>query len=112
LFIVSIVQVDVRDETEAAGAPYPAPLNGGRVIPLTFLTATLGDVGGNVHAAHGSESVLGLHKDALRPVVCLCRSGNRSGKAAEALRAAGFTNAVSFVGGLNGLLAAAAAAAQ
>ncbi len=102
-------QIDVRDEAEAAGMPYPAPLNEGRIIPLAVLIATIGEASTVDHVA--SDSVLGLHKDASRPVVFLCRSGNRSGKAATAMRAAGFTNAVSFAGGLNGLLALATAPA-
>lgn len=37
-----------------------------------------------------------------RPIVCICRSGNRSQVACEQLAAAGFTNIINLSGGMTG----------
>lgn len=52
-------------------------------------------------------AALGIEKD--QPVVLFCRSGNRSGKAADALRAKGYTNVIN-AGGYESLAVARASA--
>lgn len=61
--------VDVREDSEVAQGRIP----GARHIPL-------GQLGGRL-----------AELDRERPVVAICRSGNRSARAAELLTAAGFT---------------------
>lgn len=68
--------IDVREPDEWAAGH----VEGTRHIPLAELDAS--------------------HLDPQRPVITVCRSGGRSGKAADQLAAAGFT-ARSMAGGLN-----------
>ena len=70
--------VDVRNPHEVAAGTLEGMVN----IPLDQLPARLGEL------------------DADRRVVLLCRSGNRSGKAAEYLVAAGFTDVINLEGGM------------
>jgi cysteine sulfinate desulfinase/cysteine desulfurase-like protein/rhodanese-related sulfurtransferase len=80
------VLVDVREPYEFAATIVPAP--GGRVahsVPLSRLVE---------HAS------LWLQADSCPPVVFVCRSGNRSMKAAQCLRRLGHTGSYSLTGGL------------
>ena len=70
--------IDVREPDEFAAGSLPAAVN----IPLERL---LGDPG---------------QLDRGRRVVLLCRSGRRSGVAAEALVAAGYPDVVNLTGGM------------
>lgn len=60
--------IDVREDFEVAEGMIP----GARHISLPTLSARLGEI------------------DRSRPVIAVCRSGNRSSQATEILRAAGF----------------------
>ena len=68
--------LDVREREEFAGGHVPGAVN----IPMGQLTGRLGEVDGD------------------RPVVVICRSGNRSGTMTDVLKAAGF-EAVNMLGG-------------
>lgn len=70
--------IDVREPNEVAGGTLPGAVN----IPLGDLPARAGEL------------------DASRRVVLLCRSGGRSGQAAEFLAASGFGNVVNLTGGM------------
>lgn len=70
--------VDVREPDEVAGGTLP----GARNIPLGELPDRLAEL------------------DPARRVVLLCRSGNRSGAAAEFLTASGFDDVVNLTGGM------------
>lgn len=71
--------LDVREADERAEGTLP----GSKHIPLGELEAKMGE----------------LPRDA--EIVVFCRSGRRSGRAVETLRAAGYTKARSLTGGLN-----------
>lgn len=70
--------VDVRTVEEVADGTLPGAVN----VPLDELSARVGDL------------------DPQRRVVLLCRSGNRSGQAAEFLDAAGFVDVYNLEGGM------------
>lgn len=70
--------IDVREPNEVAGGTLPGAVN----IPLGDLPARAGEL------------------DASRRVVLLCRSGGRSGQAAEFLAASGFGDVVNLTGGM------------
>jgi rhodanese-related sulfurtransferase len=73
--------VDVRQPDEVAAASVPDSI----FIPLGALPDRIGEL------------------DQSRPVVLLCRSGGRSGKAAEFLLANGFDDVTNLVGGMMSL---------
>lgn len=73
--------VDVREPSEVAEGSLPGAVN----IPLGDLPARIGEL------------------DPDRRVVLLCRSGGRSGQAAEFLSASGFGDVVNLAGGMLGL---------
>ncbi len=75
----SIVLVDVRQPEEFA---YDGHVAGARLLPLPVLAMRLNE----------------LPKD--QPIVCICRSGNRSQVACEMLQRYGFTNVTNVVGGM------------
>lgn len=70
--------VDVREPVEVAAGTLPGFVN----IPLGELTSRVGEL------------------DPTRRVVLLCRSGNRSGQAAQWLAQQGFVDAVNLTGGM------------
>ncbi|NNE72889.1 MAG: rhodanese-like domain-containing protein [Acidimicrobiales bacterium] len=70
--------IDVREPHELARGTLPGAIN----IPLDSLAGRLGELDKN------------------RRVVLLCRSGGRSGIAAELLTASGFTDVVNLTGGM------------
>lgn len=70
--------IDVREPTEFAAGSVAGAVN----IPLNELPRRLGEL------------------DQRRPVVLLCRSGNRSRQAAAHLVAAGFTDVINLAGGI------------
>jgi rhodanese-related sulfurtransferase len=72
--------VDVREPHEYTGEL--GHIQGAELVPL----ATVG------------AAAAGWDKD--REIVLVCRSGNRSGKAAAQLAASGFTRAMNMVGGM------------
>ncbi|WP_028459829.1 rhodanese-like domain-containing protein [Chloroflexus sp. Y-396-1] len=74
-----IVLVDVRQPEEFA---YDGHVAGARLLPLPVLAMRLNE----------------LPKD--QPIVCICRSGNRSQVACEMLQRYGFTNVINVVGGM------------
>ncbi|MBO9315858.1 MAG: rhodanese-like domain-containing protein [Chloroflexus sp.] len=74
-----IVLVDVRQPEEFA---YDGHVAGARLLPLPVLATRLNE----------------LPKD--QPIVCICRSGNRSQVACEMLQRYGFTNVTNVVGGM------------
>ncbi len=74
------VIVDVREESEYAAGHIPGAI----LIPLGELPDRLAEV----------------PKD--QPVVMVCRSGNRSSRAADLLREQGFTNIHNMLEGMNG----------
>jgi rhodanese-related sulfurtransferase len=59
---------------------------------------TAGHIKGTVHIPLGTLDPARI--DASRPIIAVCRSGNRSGKAADTLRAAGLT-VHNMTGGMN-----------
>ncbi len=70
--------VDVREPVEVASGMLPGAVN----IPM-------------------SNFVERMHElDPARPVVLVCRSGNRSGQVAEYLSGHGFTDVVNLTGGM------------
>lgn len=73
--------VDVREPDEVAAASLPDSM----FIPLGDLPARMGEL------------------DNTRPVIILCRSGNRSGRAADFLMANGFADVTNLVGGMMSL---------
>jgi len=78
--------IDVREPSEFAATVMPAP--GGRVahsVPLGRLV---------------ERASVWLHGDSCQPLVFICRSGNRSMKAAQCLRRLGHTGSYSLTGGL------------
>lgn len=70
--------IDVREPSEAAAGTIPGAVN----IPLGELPSRLGEL------------------DPARPVVLLCRSGARSGHAADFLSANGFADVTNLTGGM------------
>ncbi len=70
--------IDVREPDEVAGGTLPGAVN----IPLGDLQARVGEL------------------DADRRVVLLCRSGGRSGQAAQFLAGSGFGDVVNLTGGM------------
>lgn len=73
--------VDVREPDETAAASLPDSI----FIPLGELPDRIGEL------------------DPSRPVVLLCRSGGRSGKASEFLVANGFSDVTNLTGGMMSL---------
>lgn len=73
--------IDVREPDEVAGGSLPGAVN----IPLGTLPDRLDEIDRN------------------RPVVLLCRSGNRSGNAAQFLTAQGFADVTNLTGGMMSL---------
>jgi rhodanese-related sulfurtransferase len=71
--------IDVREPIEVAGGTLPGAVN----IPLAELPSRLHEI------------------DPHRPVVLLCRSGARSGRAAEYLADHGFGDVVNLTGGMS-----------
>ncbi|WP_075794202.1 aminotransferase class V-fold PLP-dependent enzyme [Massilia putida] len=76
--------VDVREAFEAAAGPMVLHGRAARNVPLSRL----------------AEHVAGWLAEPARPIVFVCRSGNRSAKAATLLRRAGHAQAWTVVGGL------------
>ncbi|ABY33481.1 MAG TPA: rhodanese-like domain-containing protein [Chloroflexus aurantiacus] len=74
-----MVLIDVRQPEEFA---YDGHVSGARLLPLPVLASRLNE----------------LPKD--QPIVCICRSGNRSQVACEMLQRHGFTNVTNVVGGM------------
>lgn len=72
--------IDVREPDEVAAGTLPGAVN----IPLGDLPARVSELDKN------------------RPVVLLCRSGGRSGQAAEFLSASGFGDVTNLTGGMLG----------
>jgi hydroxyacylglutathione hydrolase len=70
--------VDVREPAEIAGGTLPGAVN----IPLGSLPQRVGEL------------------DPARPVVLVCRSGNRSGQAGRWLDGRGFREVVNLAGGM------------
>lgn len=73
--------LDVRSSEEYA---HDGRIAGSHLMPLPMLSMRLGE----------------LPKDT--PIVCVCRSGNRSGVAAEQLARQGFTQVINLTGGMIG----------
>lgn len=78
LVAAGVQLVDVREPEETAAASVP----GATFIPLGQLSERVGEL------------------DPSRPVALLCRSGGRSGKAADFLVSQGFTDVTNLVGGM------------
>ena len=78
LLIDGVQLVDVREPVEVAAGTLPGFVN----IPLGELTSRVGEL------------------DPARRVLLLCRSGNRSGQAAQWLAHQGFVDAVNLIGGM------------
>jgi rhodanese-related sulfurtransferase len=76
-----LFMLDVRSSDEYA---YDGHIAGARLIPLPVLSTRLEE----------------LPKDT--PIVCICRSGNRSNVAAELLVRQGFSNVINMSGGMMG----------
>ena|ERR1700730_9348112 len=72
--------IDVREEDEYAAGHIP----GSKLIPLSVFAERHEEIDRNQEA------------------IIICRSGNRSGKACEFLRAQGYTNMRSLTGGMLG----------
>lgn len=60
-----------------------------------------GHIPGAIHIPLGSLAMRAKDLDPGRPVIAVCRSGNRSLTAAEILLRSGFTDAKSMAGGMN-----------
>lgn len=80
-----LILLDVRSPEEYTQDGHVA---GSILIPLPELTQRMGEL------------------DSQRPVVCICRSGNRSRTACEQLARAGFTNLANVEGGMRAWAAA------
>lgn len=78
LMVDGAVLVDVREPNEVAEGTIPGAIN----IPLGTLPDRVGDFDKNV------------------PILLLCRSGGRSGKAAEYLVGLGFSSVTNLEGGM------------
>jgi rhodanese-related sulfurtransferase len=78
--------IDVREPTEWAETGVPSGAATISISRKDFVDAVLAKVGGDKSA----------------PVALICRSGNRSVKASEALTAAGFTNVTNVGDGMLG----------
>lgn len=78
LLVDGVQLVDVREPVEVAAGTLPGFVN----IPLGELTSRVGEL------------------DPARRVLLLCRSGNRSGQAAQWLAQQGFADAVNLTGGM------------
>ena len=78
LLVDGVQLVDVREPVEVAAGTLPGFVN----IPLGELTSRVGEL------------------DPARRVLLLCRSGNRSGQAAQWLAHQGFVDAVNLAGGM------------
>jgi rhodanese-related sulfurtransferase len=81
----ALILVDVRDEVEHAVSRLPAPLKAAVNVPLGRL------------ADAAPAWLAAPHRP---PIVFFCRSGNRSARAASALRALGYDDAFHLGGGL------------
>lgn len=60
-----------------------------------------GHIPGAIHIPLGTLAARRRELDPARPVIAVCRSGNRSLTAVELLTRAGFTDARSMAGGMN-----------
>lgn len=80
-----LILLDVRSPEEYTQDGHVA---GSTLIPLPELAQRMGEL------------------DSQRPVVCICRSGNRSRTACEQLARAGFTNLANVEGGMRAWAAA------
>jgi rhodanese-related sulfurtransferase len=78
--------IDVREPAEWAETGIPKEAAAISISRADFVDAVTKEVGG----------------DKTKPVAVICRSGNRSVKAAEALRAAGFTSVTNVGDGMMG----------
>ena len=87
----SAVLIDVRTQPEWVFVGVPAVE---RLIRLSWQVFPSMQVNGNFVA---EVEQLGLPKDA--EILCICRSGARSARAAALLREAGFTDVVNMAGG-------------
>ncbi|MBS2017833.1 MAG: rhodanese-like domain-containing protein [Deltaproteobacteria bacterium] len=72
--------IDVREPAEYTGEL--GHVDGAELVPLATVPAA---------AAKWDKQA---------PIVCICRSGGRSGRAAEALAGLGFTDVTNMVGGM------------
>jgi rhodanese-related sulfurtransferase len=77
---------DVREPTEWAETGMPKGAKGVSISRADFVDAVLAEVGG----------------DKSKPVAVICKSGTRSTRAAEALKAAGFTHVTNIGDGMMG----------
>ena len=102
-----IVFVDARDPIEIAFVGHPEPIDA--IVP--FQTATLEFDAGSGEYRMAPNPGFVTQVDALMarerrgrgdPVFLICRSGNRSAEAADALAAAGYTNVWNLVEGFEG----------
>lgn len=78
LVVDGVQLVDVREPVEVAAGTLPGFVN----VPLGELTSRVGEL------------------DPARRVLLLCRSGNRSGQAAQWLAHQGFVDVVNLTGGM------------
>jgi rhodanese-related sulfurtransferase len=90
------VVVDVREPPEFTGELGRVP--GSRLVPLGELLARV-ERGELLAALYGDAPAAGATGEG-RPVLLVCRSGNRSGKACAQLAAAGFAGATNLLGGM------------
>lgn len=108
----------LKSSADAAGKPLNLPASefkkrlepGAPVIdvrtPAEFADGHLQDaVNIDLYAANFKDQIVDLALDPAKPVYLYCRSGNRSGTAAQILRSMGFEDAYN-VGGFDALAAA------
>jgi len=80
------ILIDVREPKEWAETGMPATAKGVSISQPDFVQRILAETGG----------------DKTKPVAIICRSGNRSAKAAQQLVDAGFTNVTNIGDGMSG----------
>ena len=97
LFALTLTGCDTGTVGSQQKAALTAVTNGALLIDVRSAEEVKsGMLGGAVNISHegilAGVTALNVGKD--QPIVVYCRSGNRSGKAEQALKAAGFTNVI------------------
>ncbi len=102
-----ILFLDVRDPIEISFVGHPAPIDA--IVPFLVVTHEFDEEKGTYKAVPNSAFVTDVSSVATRegfgknhPIFVICRSGDRSAKAADALAKAGYTSVWSLVEGFEG----------
>ncbi len=102
-----ILFVDVRDPIEVSFVGHPAPVDA--IVPFKIVKMEFDEKKGAYKEAPNPDFVKNVEAITARdgfgknhPIIVICRSGNRSASAANALAEAGYTNVWNLVEGFEG----------